>query len=303
MNGFESFLPTASQNAALVLEQQLAAAGTRCAPARHLYKAAATVSCVAVGIGGHGCLGCIGRLAWADAAFMRELVLSFRSFMGARPGLFFPFYRLTHRSVRARALVLDRHTELVIEGFPRSGNTFAVLAFQLAQQREVAIAHHLHHPAQVLRGARRGVAVVVLIRDPEAAVRSLALRRPDVPLKTLLRQYVDFYSVLDSVRERVVVATFEEVTGDFGAVTARVNARFGTDYGCFEHTPENVDRVFAQIDHINRSLGGSEYDVSRPSAARDNVQPRLLTPEEAGALEDAQAQYLALTSARTGAPV
>ena len=32
---------------------------------------------------------------------------------------------------------------LVIEGFPRSANTFAVVAFRQAQERYVPIAHHL----------------------------------------------------------------------------------------------------------------------------------------------------------------
>jgi hypothetical protein len=52
---------------------------------------------------------------------------------------------------------VSRTTEIVIEGYPRSGNTFAVVAFRLAQGREIEIAHHLHAAAQIKRAARLDV--------------------------------------------------------------------------------------------------------------------------------------------------
>jgi len=79
------------------------------------------------------------------------------------------------RGHRARAV--DRATELVIEGFARSGNTFAVAAFSLAQPRPVRLAHHLHAPAQVLLAARMGIPCIVLVRDPVDAVASRLIRR------------------------------------------------------------------------------------------------------------------------------
>src|SRR5580658_8003661 len=62
--------------------------------------------------------------------------------------------------------VIGPRTELVIDGFTRSATTFAVYAFQLAQDTPVQLAHHLHAPAQLIRAARRGVPAVALIRKP-----------------------------------------------------------------------------------------------------------------------------------------
>ena len=222
---------------------------------------------------------------------------SLRSFIGSRPALFFPLYRLTRRTDRARALLFNEQTELVLEGFPRSGNTFAVLAFRQAQARPVAIAHHLHHAAQVLRGVRKGVPTVVLIRQPAAAVRSLALRRPGVPMRTLIGRYVDFYAAVESVRDGCYVVDFETVTRDFGAVTRAINQRFDTNFGCFDHTPENVARVFAEIDRINAALGGSENDVSRPSAARQALAKHEFSGAEARLLARANDLYRSLGAA------
>src|SRR5687768_15078094 len=76
--------------------------------------------------------------------------------------------------------IVEAGTELVIEAFPRSGNTFAVVAFQLAQARPVKIAHHLHAAAQVTRGVRLRKPTLVLIRDPLKAVSSHLVREPSV---------------------------------------------------------------------------------------------------------------------------
>ena len=218
-----------------------------------------------------------------------------RAFVGSRPALFFPMYRLARRSVSARALQFNAQTALVVEGFPRSGNTFAVVAFQMAQPSPVALAHHLHHPAQVLRAVQRGVPTMVLIRQPVAAVRSLALRRPSASMASLIQQYVDFYKPLAAVRGGYYLADFAEVTTDFGAVTRAVNNHFGTAFACFDHCAENVSSVFAEIDRINRALGGDESHVSRPSAVREMAAKHAFTRSEARLLGEADAVYQAVT--------
>jgi hypothetical protein len=74
-----------------------------------------------------------------------------RRHVGEHPLLFHNIYKLR---LRYQNLLVDRTTQLVIEGFPRSGNTFAVVAFEQAQRQSVRIAHHLHAPAQVMLAAR-----------------------------------------------------------------------------------------------------------------------------------------------------
>lgn len=37
---------------------------------------------------------------------------------------------------------------------------------------------------------------------------------------------------------------FEEVTKDFGAIINKINQRFNTNFATFEHTEENVRKVF-----------------------------------------------------------
>ena len=71
-----------------------------------------------------------------------------RLYAGKHPLFFFGAYSPRRKY---RGLLVDGGTQMVIEGFPRSGNTFAVFAFRHAQRRDIRVAHHLHAPAQVIR--------------------------------------------------------------------------------------------------------------------------------------------------------
>lgn len=196
-----------------------------------------------------------------------------RRFAAKRPRLFFPLYGLARDN---RRLMIGGDTELVIEGFPRSGNTFTVVAFEMAQRNPVRIAHHLHAQAQVMRAAERNIPTVVLIRRPADAVRSLVVRHPHIPLGLGLEVYAEFYSDIHYARNRFLVATFDDVTRDLAAVTERVNRRFGTNFGLFRHSEENLKEVFDRIERINTIVdGGSEAAVARPSAAKDRAKTAL----------------------------
>jgi len=70
-----------------------------------------------------------------------EMRFALRAALGQHPWLYFA---LQHLRPSRRHLLVTKDTEIVIEGYPRSANTFAVVAFLLAQGHPVKIAHHLH---------------------------------------------------------------------------------------------------------------------------------------------------------------
>ncbi|MGH3087377.1 MAG: hypothetical protein ACRDSJ_08675, partial [Rubrobacteraceae bacterium] len=195
--------------------------------------------------------------------------------LGKRPALYYSLHALARRD---RRQVVGRETELLIEGFPRSANSFAVVAFRRAQRRKVRLANNLHVPAQVIRAARLGVPALVLIREPKDAVASLAIRDP-ISIDRALKYYVSFYETVAGYREAYVLGLFEEVTGDYGAVIERVNAKFGTDFLPFRHTERSVRRVFGRIDRVYEKdfEGESAFEdaVSRPSASREEMKQRV----------------------------
>ncbi len=186
---------------------------------------------------------------------------------GKHPALFYPLFYL--RGGRGSRLPVRRDTELVIEGYPRSGNTFALVAFRFAQGRDVVTADHLHVPAQIKRAARYGIPICLLIREPEDMVRSLVVKHPFIRPKDALRGYFAFYRACRRYRHRLVVARFDQVTSDFGSVIDRVNARFGTGFARFESHEGNLRKIFALVDERNRWLKGDDLTVARPNGIKE----------------------------------
>jgi hypothetical protein len=188
------------------------------------------------------------------------------------PRLFYPVMR---QRTAYRGVLISRQTELVIEGYPRSGNTFAVAAVQFAQGRPMAIARHTHAPAQVMEATRRRLPTIVLLRDPRDAGLSLVIRERHVSPALALRRYLRFYGRLAPFSNRFIVATFAQVTTDLGAVIERVNSRWGLQLTPFHHTPANRAAVFEIMEDMERRTTGgilSETRVARPSAARDSLK-------------------------------
>jgi hypothetical protein len=214
------------------------------------------------------------RRGWYD---LRTLVAPY-------PILALPAARLRH------GVPVGTDTQIVIEGFPRTANTFAVVAFTMAQSEPVAVAAHVHAPAQLIAAAERGIPAIALIREPEPTVLSFAIRHPEIGVRHGLSGYVRFYEALVPYRDRFVVGRFSDVTSDFGSVIRRVNERFGTGFGVFEHTDENVRRSFEEIDrgYAGREDRGAAFEsiVPRPSDERERVKETL------------RAEYRAQRSAR-----
>lgn len=152
--------------------------------------------------------------------------------------------RLTPRGTTRR---LDSSTELVVEGFPRSSNTFAVGALLVASAGGFRVVGHVHAPSQIVLAVRRSIPTLVVIRDPKATIRSLIVAAPHVRPRQAIREWVHFYEAVWDLREHFVIATFDQVTTDMVAVAQRLEARFGIDVPRFTHSADELARLEAHM--------------------------------------------------------
>lgn len=104
----------------------------------------------------------------------------------------------------------DAETDLCIEGFESSANSFVYNCFRVVGEN-LSIAHHKHVVANVKRAVHFGVPTVVLFRDPMDCIPSLVSRfRPGVYEATL--RYLRLYDYVATVSDRVILVSFEEAT-------------------------------------------------------------------------------------------
>lgn len=185
----------------------------------------------------------------------RQLRHRVKTFLGTRPGLYFPVFR---NRGGYDDLLVQESTDICIEGFPRSANSFAAGAFEHAQANEVKIAHHTHVAANAMQACNLGVPTIVLIRNPVDAVISNVSLAKEVHLvehgkllgedeligfRPQISAWTAFYSALKPYQEAFVTAPFSRVIRDMGAVIRATNAYFGTSFTAFQHSEENAARV------------------------------------------------------------
>lgn len=176
---------------------------------------------------------------------------------------------------------LNSQTDIVIDAFPRSGNSFATVAFQTAQTKKVAVAHHFHAAASILYAAKRSIPVLTFIRNPDDACVSFALLRRTADLRSVFQEYLTFYELILPVREKLVVARFETVIRDLGIVVQKLNEVYGTDFTPFLHTPENAAHVEAILaKRTTRKFGAdglAQGHGETPSAAKNALKAVIAT--------------------------
>lgn len=176
------------------------------------------------------------------------------------PRLYLEVLRIKRRGHWSQPWVVTRDTEVVIEGFPRSANSFACEAF-ISGQRQTRHATHVHSSAQVIQACKWHIPTLVLLRAPDGAVCGdvafgceLEGRDPytvsAADINDSLRRYIAFYQRVEPHRRRFMVGHFPDVVKDFGAVMRRFNEYFNTDFKVFEHTKESESVIMSLAFHV-----------------------------------------------------
>jgi hypothetical protein len=237
------------------------------------------------------------RVARLEARGVRRLLqrtdYEVKSLVAPHPRIALPVARL-----RGHGCAISDATVLLIEGFPRSANSFAVVAFKMANGPDAPVAHHTHASAHVMGAVRAGIPALVMVREPAESILEMLIARPSCSVRQAIRGWVRFYQSLLPFQRGFVVGEFSAVTEDFGAVIRRVNRRFGTAFREFRHTDANVAACFDDLDRYWRARVGSgpalERLVGRPSPVRDRMKEGLrpLLEDERLAAPRARAQDL-----------
>lgn len=195
-----------------------------------------------------------------------EVRTKLRTYLFRKPRL---AWLVAHADARTRLSLPDRDTEIVIDGFPRSANSFSLVSF-LSVNPEARVSNHLHSPLSV-HGARRfGIPMIMMIRNPREAVRSYIQFVEGVTPVSAIRMYSGYYRAALPFIDDIVVADFQEVVTDFASVVERCNQKFGTSFALPGPAPQFASDVQVTIrDHWAGHPGTAvaRQDDRRPAAA------------------------------------
>ncbi|HEV2746393.1 MAG TPA: hypothetical protein VGW34_03735 [Allosphingosinicella sp.] len=230
---------------------------------------------------------------------MRPL-LDLKLRLRAHPWVFKTVYKRKERA-HWKARVVRPGDDAVIEGYPRSANTFASYAFLESQGDSIRFGNHFHTPAQFELARRYRIPAMLVLRNPVDAALSMMIFDGAMDATEALLRYIAFHRPLLAITDSFVVAPFEEVTSDFGRSIDRLNDRFGSGFNRFDHSPEMQQRVFDRIAANRRAR--IERDPKKHTA--NPLKTTTPTPEKlerqrqlAAAFEDSSLEPLKVEARR-----
>ena len=165
-------------------------------------------------------------------------------------------------------------TDLVIEGFPRSANSFMLRAFALLNPT-ARVAHHVHVPMQIIKAVALDIPAILLIRDPLNALSSLLIvdRRLSLPLA--IRSYINFYERVHTALGHVVIAPFDRVIDAPHCIIQAVNDKFGTGFHARPLTDDDIATIFGRLRNIHQRAAQPENLIAIPDRKKEHLKAEL----------------------------
>lgn len=179
---------------------------------------------------------------------------------------------------RYHGLLISKSTQLVVEGYPRCANTYAVAVLKTSQPAAIELARHTHAIAQIKRAYQERIPTLLLIRSPEDAILSYVIREENVDIPLAIRRYVSFHEAALPLARDFVVSDFNTTTTDFNKVILALNGRFALNLAEFHPTDETDAEIRTAVENMEmKDSGGhlSEARVARPSASRTAIKHRM----------------------------
>lgn len=170
--------------------------------------------------------------------------------------------------------MVDSNTNICIEGFPRSANSFMVNAFKLWNPGK-QIAHHLHVSMQVHNSLQYNIPCIVLVRHPLDAISSLLIVDKSLSLRLAIQSYVSFYSNIEEVKNKVVVAEFSKVISEPGKIIESVNQLYQSNFFADTINDDHRKEIFLALEKVHKQNKQPKHLIAIPTKEKDILKQEV----------------------------
>jgi hypothetical protein len=199
----------------------------------------------------------------------KHLRYGFRNFLGSQPGLFWLL-----RATTLGDKLVSSSTDVCMEGFPRSGNSFFYTYFRHYNPTPV-VAHHVHVTQQIAQAVRLRVPCIILIREPTQSLLSLLVMDERLSVGFAFRSYIRFYRAILPYLDRCVTADFGITTGLPDVIIERVNLKFGSRFSYEPLSCSVKDTLFEDMRLWSDRGPDAQIRVGVPSAEKERRKAAL----------------------------
>lgn len=167
-------------------------------------------------------------------------------------------------------------TDLAVEGFPRSANSFVLHALKWSNP-EFKYASHMHACGPIKYAARKQIPMLVLIREPRSAVVSLALR-DGLRMDYCFEWYLKYYRCVAAHRSSLVLAEFSTVTSGLDAIYEELRSRYGLALRQPPMEASEIAQVKEMVVHSHRRFFRGAFNplaVGIPTQEKRDAAPEV----------------------------
>ena len=215
----------------------------------------------------------------------RRFSFCFRSLVAREPALWFLYQpylwwgqikrKATGHNLEDGLLLPD--TQIVIDGFQGSANSFAATVFISSQMQPVKVMHHRHAPLLIIKAVEKKIPVLLTIRQPRETVLSLTSRWPHISISDALISYIGFYKKLLPYTSHLVISNFEFTTQRLDYMIQVINNQYDTNFDIVNNT--KINQETSKHTDIFSSRNTLKKEKSKEFQLAKNIQ--LLTEAEA----------------------
>ena len=177
---------------------------------------------------------------------------------------------------------VTKSTDIVVEGFPRSSNTFLTVALQNLLGEGVSIANHYHSSVQFSLGYKLKKPMVLVVREPLNCLVSNLLYYPNRSRVEIIDDYILFHENIRQYLPSIFVVDFNDVTTNPLGLIAKISDEFDLkiDTASYDQDTFSSDIMGLVKEHADR-LGGifnedMTYSLAIPSDDKKKHKQRLL---------------------------
>jgi hypothetical protein len=176
--------------------------------------------------------------------------------------------------------VTTSETDLCIEGFQSSGNSFV---FNIIRSTaNINISHHCHTASSVKVSLNRGVETLILFRKPSSVILS-AIVRFRFNIRECIKNYVQFYRYIDEVSDHVLLVSFEEAIKNTEKFIDRVEKettiRTEKIYN-LNKVKENVKKEMVEWKKENPDIDNVPFLKSKRESEKEKVRSKITTRKD-----------------------
>lgn len=134
-------------------------------------------------------------------------------------------YPLNFILPRAHSFKIPKDTDILIDGFQRSGNTFFYSLVRHAN-RDASILVHRHSSIYCIKALSKGVPTAVCIRQPLDTISSLLAWDPKLSVGIAIKMYIRYYNNLIPSKKKMLIVPFESMITDPDYFISKINEQF-----------------------------------------------------------------------------